>query len=270
MDRQQPVRHRSRQPIRQQGNLPKVSGSSVMKKAYLPLQLVVWLLQRHTSLIWLATWAILVGTAAAAVMFIVDPDASVQWSTEPVYSTADLESETNSPLPSEPQSSIPANSELIPAPLPEFTQPQPKPQTNQRPEAVSPLSAIGPILFSCAAGCFLLSQWLKPQPPIKAVKRSKPGKIPSQRPHLKQSVSCSTDTIAPKPDLLLLPAATQHLPVANYSSYQTAEPQSTENSTSEAVVSVVPADQSHPLDWDEPSLADSLDLRQRRPLSYWL
>lgn len=33
---------------------------------------------------------------------------------------------------------------------------------------------------------------------------------------------------------------------------------------------VLPADQSHPLDWDEPSLADSLDLRQRRPLSDWL
>jgi hypothetical protein len=38
--------------------------------------------------------------------------------------------------------------------------------------------------------------------------------------------------------------------------------------TSSAVV--VPTEHDHPLDWDEPSLADSLDLRQRRPLSHWL
>jgi len=35
-------------------------------------------------------------------------------------------------------------------------------------------------------------------------------------------------------------------------------------------VTVVPKQQNHPLDWDEPSLADSLDMRQRRPLSHWL
>jgi hypothetical protein len=33
---------------------------------------------------------------------------------------------------------------------------------------------------------------------------------------------------------------------------------------------VIPVEQTHPLDWDEPSLADSLDLRQRRSLSDWL
>lgn len=35
-------------------------------------------------------------------------------------------------------------------------------------------------------------------------------------------------------------------------------------------VTVVSKQQNHPLDWDEPSLADSLDIRQRRPLSHWL
>jgi hypothetical protein len=48
-------------------------------------------------------------------------------------------------------------------------------------------------------------------------------------------------------------------------------PQSAEPHTQESVsVTVVPKQQNHPLDWDEPSLADSLDLRQRRPLSHWL
>lgn len=37
-----------------------------------------------------------------------------------------------------------------------------------------------------------------------------------------------------------------------------------------APVSVVPSQQSHPLDWNEPSLADHLDLRRRRSFSDWL
>jgi hypothetical protein len=38
----------------------------------------------------------------------------------------------------------------------------------------------------------------------------------------------------------------------------------------EPIVTVVPAEQSHPLDWDENSLVNAMDLRKRRPLSSWL
>lgn len=43
-------------------------------------------------------------------------------------------------------------------------------------------------------------------------------------------------------------------------------PHSQTSAAAPAIVTVLPGNQSHPLDWDEPSLADSLDLRQRRSL----
>jgi hypothetical protein len=51
---------------------------------------------------------------------------------------------------------------------------------------------------------------------------------------------------------------------------QPAEPELSDAATQSPPVTVIPKQQNHPLDWDEPSLADSLDLRQRRPLSHWL
>jgi hypothetical protein len=50
----------------------------------------------------------------------------------------------------------------------------------------------------------------------------------------------------------------------------TPEIENTDASEPSRPVTVIPKQQNHPLDWDEPSLADSLDLRQRRPLSHWL
>jgi hypothetical protein len=50
----------------------------------------------------------------------------------------------------------------------------------------------------------------------------------------------------------------------------TPEFENTDASEPSHTVTVMPKQQNHPLDWDEPSLADSLDLRQRRPLSHWL
>ncbi|MBF2025867.1 MAG: hypothetical protein IGS48_03755 [Oscillatoriales cyanobacterium C42_A2020_001] len=40
--------------------------------------------------------------------------------------------------------------------------------------------------------------------------------------------------------------------------------------TSEAPVTVVPADHVHPLDWHEPRLAESVDLRKRKSIKSWL
>jgi hypothetical protein len=58
-------------------------------------------------------------------------------------------------------------------------------------------------------------------------------------------------------------------PVARPQRLPSAAAAQTESAESTSAV-VVPTEQDHPLDWDEPSLADSLDLRQRRPLSHWL
>jgi hypothetical protein len=99
-----------------------------------------------------------------------------------------------------------------------------------------PYLSFGAIALSCTVGCLMLSQVLK-SPPSPRLTRSS-----------FLSHSQPTQTI---------PGQTEE--------FQTPPAQSEDSS-----VTIVPEDQSHPLDWDEPSLADSLDLRQRRPLSYWL
>jgi hypothetical protein len=106
-------------------------------------------------------------------------------------------------------------------------------QHSSLPERESvPLISFGAIAVSCTLGCLVLSQLVRPAP----------------RP---QRLYKSRSTALPR------------------SSGATEAPNRAETADSNAVM-VVPSEQDHPLDWDEPSLADSLDLRQRRPLSHWL
>jgi uncharacterized membrane protein YdfJ with MMPL/SSD domain len=93
-----------------------------------------------------------------------------------------------------------------------------------------PLISFGAIAVSCTLGCLLLSQVVRPAP-RPAAKRL----YQSRSTALGRSASDSKD-----------------------------------GAPADSAVTVVPTEQNHPLDWDEPSLADSLDLRQRRPLSHWL
>jgi hypothetical protein len=94
-----------------------------------------------------------------------------------------------------------------------------------------PLLSFGAIALSCALGCLLLSKTARPT--------SYPVRYKEPEP-----------TALPQPS------------IAEFNNPDDSEPSKP--------VTVVPKQQNHPLDWDEPSLADSLDLRQRRPLSHWL
>lgn len=47
-------------------------------------------------------------------------------------------------------------------------------------------------------------------------------------------------------------------------------PEAAQSEIEETTATVVPDQQDHPLDWIEPSLADVLDLRRRRSISFWL
>jgi hypothetical protein len=93
-----------------------------------------------------------------------------------------------------------------------------------------PLLSLFAVALACATGCIILLRYLQPHRPAK------------RSPYLTRSKSTATDPSTAKP--------------------------SATSATIEA--SIVPTETSHPLDWDEPSLADSLDLRQRQPLSRWL
>jgi hypothetical protein len=105
------------------------------------------------------------------------------------------------------------------------------------------------VILGCSTGCLLASRWYGTR------------QQQSKRSSAAAQVTGATETF-------------DYLPPGRSSATPDRPPQrsnSRSKSESTAVTPVVlPADQDHPLDWDEPSLADSLDLRQRRPLSYWL
>lgn len=114
-----------------------------------------------------------------------------------------------------------------------------------------PLLSFGAIALSCTLGCLLLSQTFRSV-----------GSQPVQR----------------KTSRVRSAAPMQSAEFDTQESFNTASSDSPARSRSAgsskmplvASVTVVPKQQDHPLDWDEPSLADSLDMRQRRPLSHWL
>lgn len=108
-----------------------------------------------------------------------------------------------------------------------------------------PWLSFGAIALSCTLGCLFLSQTFR-SPGYQPVQR-KPSRatslIPPQSAELNNQASAPADR---------------------------SQPDGSSSAPLITSVTVVPKQQNHPLDWDEPSLADSLDMRQRRPLSHWL
>jgi hypothetical protein len=104
-----------------------------------------------------------------------------------------------------------------------------------------PFIALGTIAITCATGCLVVTRALQPRRPIKQL-HSRASAQP--HPALEKAISPASS----------LPPATAKV---------VDSPDATVSAT------VLSAEQSHPLDWDEPSLADSLDLRQQ-PASSWL
>jgi hypothetical protein len=134
-------------------------------------------------------------------------------------------------------STEPSNSEIVPTQY----------HTAQQNEPALPWLSLGAIALTCTLGCLILSQTLR-STGYQSVQR-KTSKIKS-----------ASLPLSAQPD------RQKSLDTASSDSPSRSQP----TSSSVASVTVVPKQQNHPLDWDEPSLADSLDLRQRRPLSHWL
>jgi hypothetical protein len=295
MGRHRTVRYQLRQSKRRAKSFRGTSDD-------VPLHLFYWLarlLQRHSFLLLMIALAILIGAATAAVRTILDPNASIP------YSVA----HANGQPASAPSVSLPTATpqvSLSPSLLPELpsqsTAPAPTAQrnVNRHPQSSpSPISAGGILLLSCATGCFLLSQWVKPRastrshPRATGLVKSETAPPSTASPPLPstEANSASEFTQLPisQPSFLVSKLQPPSTAAAVTSSKPSVDPvnlvnpvnpvNSVDSATAaelpvevpvETSVTVVPADRDHPLDWDEPSLADSLDLRQRRPLSYWL
>jgi hypothetical protein len=101
--------------------------------------------------------------------------------------------------------------------------------------ALLPMRSLIAVGLSCAIGCLIMLQCLKPR-------RS------AKRPQ--QTVFSAPSARAAHPRKIA--------------------PHKAAASAAEHKISIVSSELSHPLDWDGPSLADSLDIRQKKPLSHWL
>jgi hypothetical protein len=134
-----------------------------------------------------------------------------------------------------------------PAEIPIQISPTPEPSPKlQSTEGSLPILSLVAIALSCAVGCMIILQALKPRRPPERSHSSAFSKPAASR----RSKALGTRAVS--------------------KFQQTIQPQLVASADSAIIPSVVPSDISQPLDWDEPSLADNLDLRQRRPLSHWL
>lgn len=249
------------------------------------------MLRRYPAVGLLTAWAILVGMAIAATTAIMNPEASIDLKAPARAGSAGGVSPALPPLASSP------------GPLPTLEPAAPEsrnsvaPVVRSRPPVShSPAAAVSIILISCGAGCLFLSRCLKPRSTPASLRpdlvgRPQPQPIqPSAAPSTAFTPVLTPASLAPAapepapdltfefplPEQLEAPVYSGPLLAADETDSEPLDPEASNaanaaNPDSITVVpTVVPDAQDHPLDWVEPSLADSLDLRQRRPLSYWL
>lgn len=194
-----------------------------------------WLqLMRRYPLLWLLTaWLALVLLASLAIMAMVNLDASTP---QPMASIAPLPTAISAPPRiSAPQVTLsPPAPPALQAPLLPSEAPAPAAARQGKQQSL-PWVSLAVIVLSCAIGCLTFLQCLKPR-------------------HPNQSRASASLTRSSRSSRTRVKSLTQPR----------------KERTSKASVSVVPSKLDHPLDWDEPSLADNLDLRQKRPLSHWL
>lgn len=120
---------------------------------------------------------------------------------------------------------------------------------------------LGATALSMAISGVLVSHALRPHRPIPRLE-SKSGRPPVVKSAaLKQLAAATSPEVQPAP--IAQPALVQTMA---QTTVQTTSNPKTAEATTPAIVTVLPSDQSSPLDWDEPSLADSLDLRQQQSL----
>ncbi|MBE9177882.1 hypothetical protein IQ268_04700 [Oculatella sp. LEGE 06141] len=215
------------------------SGESQRSAVSLNCNVVMQFLQRYPMLFWSIVWVGVLLTAGIAVSSLMSPGF------------------INQPAPSRVES------------------PRPTVTTDQGGDQTIPVWSLVAISASCAFGCYMISQRLRSQPQVRHLPRTrKPVKPRSPRPTARaalvsghssgNSSGRSQQTIAASiPRVARLSQANSQPAPAAQSQPSTVVP-------AKPVITVLPTGQSHPLDWNQPSLADDLDLRRRQPLSHWL
>jgi hypothetical protein len=201
-------------------------------------------IRRHPIASILSLWVILVGLGMLSTHALVTLDVADGPANVPANGSDNMPAD------------VPANGPVPAAATPKLASDIPDPASDRLPDlrVVQPqqesssLLSTGVIAVSCALGCLVLSQLTRPYPQRTTPERSR-----------SRSAALSLERHAAE-----LQSGSE-----SSDSNERYEAESHQEAV-DVKATLVPHDQQNPLDWDEPSLADSLDLRQRRPLSHWL
>ncbi|HEY9641743.1 MAG TPA: hypothetical protein V6C57_14745 [Coleofasciculaceae cyanobacterium] len=230
-----PSKHQAKHPSAVQPNEVRLGAAVRQKKRSKLIQFI----QRYPLALLLIAWLVFLLIAGLAVVNMVSIDASKSPANSQTSASIPSPAATTSPTaaPAQPFQTAPS----VPA---ERTEP-----------ASLPIQSLVAIGLSCAIGCLIILQWLKPSRPAKRMQPPALSNPSSARASARQRTASSRTSSATAQRTVSPPSAS---------------PQAASSTSPNHSISVVPADLSHPLDWDDPSLADSLDIRQKKPLSHWL
>jgi hypothetical protein len=275
MERYQTFRHES--VSGQAARLDRPSRSAVRSRLTLLVKLAQQPLFFWGSL-WIAA-LMLTGLALGALLDpgFVNPQAASSPVVKSTQTTIPFENTTISSSDSSSDSSLDQTTDQITAPV--------------APSAPSTsLWSLGAIALSCAGASLLFAQYLN-RSSSRSVKvkrfKSKPAIVSTtnsatqiQPLQLSQEVSNPVGSVVPSVDYQM-PPALKSSTSRNEVRTRPVSPKALVSSSlsgnaidlpdiAKAIVTVVPSDQSHPLDWDDGSLVNAMDIRKRHPLSSWL
>jgi hypothetical protein len=195
-----------------------------------PFNIGLWIqvLWQHPLVLWSGIWAIVFLVAGLAFAGLISPYLSAQ------------NSETAEPLPGQPPVAV-------------------------RPEGDTlPIWSVGAIAAACAVGSLLISQRLKYQHTRQSFKTKNRTEV-EHSPHAPVYPLARPQTALPQAAMPQSLPVQPFQPTASMPISPSAVAPSLPSASEEPVVTIVPADESTPLDWQEASLADMMDIRYRRP-----
>jgi hypothetical protein len=191
------------------------------------LELAGQLIQRYPLLFWGSLWLGLISVTGFALVGLLSPESVQQ----------------NVSNPNSANSAKPGVTAVSPS-------------WSSEPKTEVPLWVLGAIAGSCAVGSWLLMhQFNKPARPRQVTKKSPPS--PPQNEIVRQQPTATVITptlVTPRqPE----PAKTP-LPVRS---------KPTSAAITKSIVTIVPAEETHPLDWGDAGLAEMMDIRKQRSLA---
>ncbi len=203
------------------------------------LEFLQKLLYSHPLAFWGGLWAVMVLVGSIAAVGLLNPGPIEQEASQPTPTLLTIQESVAKPEPSK----------------------KPKPSPKKAPKSSVqedkqdlPLSLFGVVALGCAAGSLFVTQALRQSTQsYPSSKRTKPAATVRKKRR--------------RPAKKSRPASRMPQPDVSQFSWQTQNNQPPMTDEQFTQVTVLPPEESNPLDWDQESLADMMDLRKRQSLS---